>query len=60
VLGAVRLFSDNTRVRVSSLSMCARRQGHLAGLNPVHGRFLRLENFLLQNCATQRSARKSV
>jgi hypothetical protein len=49
-------FRTNTRVRVSSLSTRARGQGHLAGLNPVHGRFLRLENFLLQNCATQRSA----
>jgi hypothetical protein len=49
-------FRTNARVRVSSLSTRARGQGHLAGLDPVHGRFLRLENFLLQNCATQRSA----
>jgi hypothetical protein len=49
-------FRTNTRFRVSSLSRRARGQGQLAGLNPVHGRFLRLENFLLQNCATQRSA----
>jgi hypothetical protein len=28
----------------------------LCGLNPVHGRFLRLDRFLLQNCATQRNA----
>jgi hypothetical protein len=49
-------FRTNTRVRVSSLSTRARGQGHLAGLDSVHGRFLRLENSLLQNCATRRSA----
>lgn len=56
MLGAVRLFPDQYACTRELPFHARARAGHLAGLDPLHGRFLRLENFLLQNRATQRSA----
>src|SRR5438270_14048245 len=56
VLGAVRLFPDQYALTRELPFHARARAGAPCWPQSVHGRFLRLENFLPQNCATQRSA----
>jgi len=51
VLAACRIVEKHRHLSHSTRA----REAH-CGFNPVHGFFLRLDNFLLQNCAIQRKA----